>query len=516
MKIDVEENLLEPNEKNSFMIEDEIIQILDNDEGQNIKADIELLKSMGFDKKMINKVYILLRPENIERAIDFMTEIDGVYQHDFIASSNPNEKSLCFICKKPINNHLDYIPDNLLIDADMNDNQINNHQIIIDEPKDIIDQKDDENDLYGECEVCYEEINKEDKESNTIPCGHLFCTHCWFNYLKTLISEAKVEKITCMDHGCKEIISEEFIVQHISVNENLIDKYKKFKKRADILQDKNKKLCPKPDCDSFLQKSELSKYVQCENGHKYCYDCLRPPHGDKSCDYNLEKELIDWTKGKRVKRCPRCKIYTEKNEGCNHMTCVNCKYQWCWLCEGEYKYGHYDSGKCQGQQFAKADYPKEIAFNNNNNENNNNRPNRLNRNNRINRNRRNYGFGLHKIFKCIFPIVERPFSDRDIDDICLKYLMIFSFLLFGILFIYMYIIINITEDKIQIRNCCQEIIFKILALLIGLYLFICFQIFFICLTSPFILICFIYHNFFEYFLILFGIGKSSNQYYDDV
>ena len=28
MKIDVEENLLEPNEKNSFMIEDEIIHIL--------------------------------------------------------------------------------------------------------------------------------------------------------------------------------------------------------------------------------------------------------------------------------------------------------------------------------------------------------------------------------------------------------------------------------------------------------------------------------------------------------
>ena len=74
-----------------------------------------------------------------------MTEIDGIYQHDFIASSNPNEQSLCFICKKPINNHLDYIPNNLLIDADMNNNQINNHQIIIEEPKDNINQKNDLN-----------------------------------------------------------------------------------------------------------------------------------------------------------------------------------------------------------------------------------------------------------------------------------------------------------------------------------------------------------------------------------
>ena len=48
-------------------------------------------------------------------------------------------------------------------------------------------------------------------------------------------------------------------------------------------------------------------------------------------------------------------MYTEKNEGCNHMTCISCKYQWCWLCEGEYRYDHYESGKCRGLQFTRAD-----------------------------------------------------------------------------------------------------------------------------------------------------------------
>ena len=91
-----------------------------------------------------------------------------------------------------------------------------------------------------------------------------------------------------MAHGCKDIISEEFILKHISENENLIEKYNKFKKRAEIINDKNKKLCPEPDWDSFWQNSKLSKYVLCENGHKYCYDCLKPPHGNKACDYNLE------------------------------------------------------------------------------------------------------------------------------------------------------------------------------------------------------------------------------------
>ncbi|MBQ4080035.1 MAG: IBR domain-containing protein, partial [Thermoguttaceae bacterium] len=56
-----------------------------------------------------------------------------------------------------------------------------------------------------------------------------------------------------------------------------------------------------------------------------------------------------------VKRCPYCKFWTEKNEGCNHMTCSNCKYQWCWLCEGKYTYNHYEKGICRGFQFTKAD-----------------------------------------------------------------------------------------------------------------------------------------------------------------
>ena len=498
MKNDVEENLIEVNQRNSFVVEDEINEFLDKDEGKNIKADIELLNNMGFDKKMINKVYILLRPENIERAIDYMTEIDGIYQHDFVSSSNPNEKSLCFICKKPKNNHLDYIPNDLLIDVELDNNHININQINND-----INIDNDEN--YYECEVCYEQI--EDKKLNTIPCGHLFCTHCWFNYLKTLISEAKVEKIKCMNHECNENISEEFILEHISDNNDLIEKYKKFKKRVEILQDKNKKLCPNPDCDSFLQKSEQTKYVKCEYGHEYCFDCLRPPHGDESCDDNLEKQLVNWTKGKRVKRCPRCKIYTEKNEGCNHMTCVSCKYQWCWLCEGEYKYGHYDSGKCQGQQFAKADYPKEI-INDNNNYNNNINVNVNNQNN--NEDRNNSGicnFGLHKIFRCVYPDRVLPFYYLNNEAPKFIYLLIIGFWLFGVLVNFIFIFeYNVDKNFVKPKTCAEKTRF-VFEFLTGLALTVSFQITFTCLITPFILICFIYPRFFVIFIAFFGIGE---------
>ena len=93
------DSLLDVASRNTEIIEEEILDILGSEEGQIIKNDIEVLKSMGFDKKMINKVYILLRPPNIERAIYYMTEIAGIYQHDFFMNSKNDE--FCFICKKP-------------------------------------------------------------------------------------------------------------------------------------------------------------------------------------------------------------------------------------------------------------------------------------------------------------------------------------------------------------------------------------------------------------------------------
>ena len=84
MKINVEENLIDQNERNTVTIDNEIESFLETNEGENIKSDIDLLVQMGFDRKMINKVYILLKPPSIDRAIDFMTQDEGVYHHNFI------------------------------------------------------------------------------------------------------------------------------------------------------------------------------------------------------------------------------------------------------------------------------------------------------------------------------------------------------------------------------------------------------------------------------------------------
>ena len=83
MKIDVEENLINPPERtNSISIDNEIENLL----GQNIRTDIRyrIIKRNGIRTKMINRVYILLKPTIIQNTIEFMIEIDNKYQHNFI------------------------------------------------------------------------------------------------------------------------------------------------------------------------------------------------------------------------------------------------------------------------------------------------------------------------------------------------------------------------------------------------------------------------------------------------
>ena len=462
-------------QRNTIYYEKQMNKFLKEHEGEMIASDILLLQDMGYDKKMINKIYILLKPENMERAIDLMTQIDGIYQHEFFENYNKEkDKGLCFICKKSKKYHLNYIAEN--------DNNIENENID-EKEKDNIDLNISENE-DNTCNVCYEEIEKEEMKLNHLPCNHVCCTQCWTNYFKALILEANVEQIKCVEHKCTTIIPESFIMDHIQNDKQLVDKYYRFKKRAEIINDPDKKQCPKADCDSYLKKSEISKYVKCENGHEFCFECLNRPHGNTSCDKYMEEEFMDWKKDKRVKKCPRCKIFTEKNEGCNHMTCSSCKYQWCWLCEGKYTYNHYEKGNCRGFQFTKADNLNEakkigrspVNFNFGN----------LLLDNNEEENRINCCFTLHTIFPCYFQNVEviNLFGIRK------RYSAIFLMWFIGVMrFTYITMTEYFDNEDIDIDD-------RIMYLII-LCLFICYQIIFTCLITPFILICLVYPYFID-------------------
>ena len=184
------------------------------------------------------------------------------------------------------------------------------------------------------------------------------------------------------------------------------------------------------------------------------------------------------------------------------MTCASCKYQWCWLCEGQYIYGHYDSGKCSGHQFTKADSLEEA--NQKKKVNNNANIYNINNNHNINniQNRPTY-CGLHNIFRCIFPAIHYPFQQY---ACYLDYFFIIAFWLFSVGIIFVFITMEFIVRNIQPLSNKLRIIILIFIIGMGISLFICFQAAFICLITPFMLVCLIYSPFFYKFIFFFGLG----------
>jgi hypothetical protein len=87
-----------------------------------------------------------------------------------------------------------------------------------------------------------------------------------------------------MMKGCGEVLNDEIISRLISVdNKPLFVRYQKFKLSKLVSTDKNLKFCPEVNCGSFARRSD-NKYVKCENGHKFCFECTKNWHGKKKCE----------------------------------------------------------------------------------------------------------------------------------------------------------------------------------------------------------------------------------------
>ena len=342
------------------------------------------LLELGYDYKLSKKLISYLNPRSIEQAIDYLLIENGIIQHHFIEDLNNENK--CKICEKKREEHLIFISidsneiERNSIHLTNNSYRINNEEKISINFSSIKNNnsinKSNNNEIkslkglsfpFNEtekkiCPICEEECVKND-EIQLENCFHSFCKICWLTYIKNELIEKKQIKIKCMDHLCNEILPEMVIYTIIKDDKNLISKYNENKLRQEILNNPKKKFCPYPNCNSYAILNEKNnKNVKCENGHLFCFYCLQKPHDNIECNKELDEKMEEFAKKKFIKKCPNCGCWTEKIDGCNHITCIECTYQWCWLCNNKYTSEHYSSGKCKGFQFFKPKNEEEIQL----------------------------------------------------------------------------------------------------------------------------------------------------------
>lgn len=117
--------------------------------------------------------------------------------------------------------------------------------------------------------------------------------------------------------------------------------------------------CPAPDCTSLAELEEdprgesynrasscdlrMVPIVACPSSHEFCFDCLYENHLPCPCWLVAawvkkcadDSETANWIEA-NTQSCPKCMSQIEKNGGCNHMTCRKCKYEFCWICLGDW------------------------------------------------------------------------------------------------------------------------------------------------------------------------------------
>jgi len=338
---------------------------------------VEQLIEIGYNKIYSKRLVAFYHPRTIDEALNYFLNDGGIIQHFYIEDRESPENKTCFLCGERKEIHLGYIPENnnnnLIIENDINSkskiiNELNKY--IINEDNNINKELiSNENNLISnnsfnkeECPICSNLFIPCSRNKLEI-CGHSFCNDCWYNFLSIKIEENKLTFIKCLNYECQEKLSDEFIINLLNSNKKLIEKYKKYKLELDIINDANKKFCPFPNCNSYAELKDIKeKYVKCQNNHIFCFLCLEKPHGNKPCKDKLDKSLIKYFKNNFVKKCPHCGIITEKSEGCNHITCSKCSYQWCWLCNEKYNVEHFREGKCKGYQFFKPKNEEDIKL----------------------------------------------------------------------------------------------------------------------------------------------------------
>lgn len=248
--------------------------------------------------------------------------------------------------------------------------------------EEVEDEEDEEkiNEDERECAICFGFYSEA-----TIPpfykllCGHFFCTECLDYHLENCINNGEVLKITCPEAICEFELKSELIVDIINsgINPNdqelsnkkiaLIEKFKKFKFNKELESNKDTIFCPFPNCDGYVihdkskdidadgDKINVELICNKDPNHAFCNQCKDIYHGTASCaekDDVILKLVMD--KQLKYKKCPGCKSWTEKRDGCNHMTCSHCKFEWCWVCNGKYAGNHYNipGTKCYGRHFS--------------------------------------------------------------------------------------------------------------------------------------------------------------------
>ena len=192
------------------------------------------------------------------------------------------------------------------------------------------------------CEVCFE------LTSVKRPCCSVnICDDCLHQIVVVNVNDG-VTSISCPNPDCDQLLMRDEIITVLNTKQDLgtKDKYERFR-LAKCSSDKEK-VCPNCSWLTTIKTDKKARkwkesdiHITCEKCElEWCFKCHAPWHKNITCKEfrRGNKDFKKWIAGKDVKgnanghHCPSCKIPIQRSTGCNHMTCSDCRCEFCYRC----------------------------------------------------------------------------------------------------------------------------------------------------------------------------------------
>lgn len=179
------------------------------------------------------------------------------------------------------------------------------------------------------CEICVEDKQKSDM-FQVEGCTHSFCLICIRKHVEYKLQD-NIIFISCPDQDCMNIIHPPSL--RSIVQSDVIDRWEEAIAESTIVASQ-KIQCPFENCSEIMVNDDDDGGVitecECPWCHRlFCAKCKVPWHQGLDC-----KDLKRSNRGKKEKeklrvlareknwrKCPNCKVFVDKIEGCIHITC---------------------------------------------------------------------------------------------------------------------------------------------------------------------------------------------------
>ncbi|EWM22465.1 ariadne-like ubiquitin ligase [Nannochloropsis gaditana] len=188
------------------------------------------------------------------------------------------------------------------------------------------------------CGICREDVPAEALVA--LGCGHFFCRGCFTQYLVSKVEEGMGCPLTrCPEYRCPEMVTENFF--RVLVPPATLAAYLRYSLKSFVDICSAFRWCPGRGCDFVAMGNSSLRACLCKCGMLFCFRCGEEAHVPASCEDMVtwvekcknESETANWILA-NTRKCPKCATRIEKNQGCNHMTCRQCKFEFCWICMG--------------------------------------------------------------------------------------------------------------------------------------------------------------------------------------